>query len=107
MSKLWLIWTKCPEPSALGSGIGTPDVVASEPDMGPSKRWQMARQILWYGGAVSLQRLNGTIEIDGVRQHDRRDGEIQAAGAVALVIIVAIAYFPKTVEEGYAGERVS
>lgn len=57
-------------------------------------------------GAALLrtQRGDGAIEIDGVPQHDRRDGEIQAARAMALQFVRAVVQLAEPVKTHSAGQ---
>lgn len=73
-------------------GLGRPDVIAVERDVLPSERGDMGDEFVGNDFAAGTQFVDGASEIHGVPENDGGDREIEARGAVALVLEGAVAY---------------
>ena len=74
--------------------------------MFPTQWSDMEEQGVGYVDATVTQMTGGPVEIDGVLQDDGRDDQVEAGGAVPLVLEDAVAQLAESVEEDGAGERV-
>ena len=59
------------------------------------------------GVTMVAEELDGALEVAAVPQHDGGDQQVEAAGAVVLVLVRAVADLAQAVEEDGAGERVA
>ncbi len=87
-------------------GAAGPKVVAGQVDVLPSQGrevWQQRRVHRISEGAKGDGR---ALQIDRVPKHDRRGQQIEAAGAIALLLKAAIPNFSEPVKEHGPGERV-
>ena len=83
-----------------------PDIVAGQVDMLPAERGQMGQQMI--GDILGLaQGGDGALEIPRVPQDDRGDEQIEAGGAVLLVLVGAIADFAEPMNEDRPGQAVA
>ena len=55
---------------------------------------------------MTTQCVDGQLQIHGVPQHNGRRDEVQAAGAVALLLEATVPNFPQPVEEHCPGQGV-
>ena len=74
-----------------------PDVIPGQVDVFPAQRRQVGDQVVGDHLSTLAQRLDGAFEVDRVPEHDRRDDEIQPAGAIALVLIRPVTEFAQAV----------
>lgn len=57
--------------------------------------------------AMPAQGIRGPLQVDRIPQHDGRRHQVEATGAVALLLEAAVADFAQAVEEHGTGERVA
>ena len=53
------------------------------------------------------QSAHGSLKVNRVPQHDGRRHQVEATGAVALLLKTTITYFAQAVEEHRSGQRVA
>ena len=73
----------------------------------PAQRREVLEQGLIHGLAVLSDRSNRPLQIDRVPEHDGRRHQVQATGAVSLVLEAPVAHLAQAVEEHGAGQGVS
>ncbi len=86
--------------------MGGPDVIAVEGDVLPSERGDVGDELVGDGFAAGTQLVDGASQIHGVPENDGGDREIEAGGAVALVLERAFADFAEPMEEDGSLESV-
>ncbi len=67
----------------------------------------MSQRVIADSDAVLTQGGNGAFQINGIPECDGRDDQIQAAGAIALVLEASVAQVALAVEEDGTRESVS
>ena len=75
--------------------------------MFPADGRQVSQGLVIYGDAVAAQGSNGAFKIYGVPKNDGCDNQVQAAGAISLVLETAVAEVALAVEEDGTRESVS
>ena len=100
-------WSQGPEFARLHLPILRPDVIPGQVDVLPAQRREVLEQGLIHGLAVLPDRANRPLQIDRVPEHDGRRHQIQAAGAVALVLEAPVAHLAQAIEEHGPGQGVS
>ena len=83
-----------------------PDVIAGQVDVLPAQRREVWQQRPRRRPARVPQRLHRALQIDRVPEHDGGDHQVQAAGAVALVLEAPVAQLAQPVEEHRPCQRV-
>ena len=73
----------------------------------PAQRREVLQQRIIHGLCMTPQRIDGPLQIHGVPQHNGRRDEVQAAGAVALLLEAAVPDFSEPVEEHRPGQRIA
>ncbi len=63
----------------------------------PAQRREVLQQRIIHGLCMTPQRIDGPLQIHGVPQHNGRRDEVQAAGAVALLLEAAVPDFSEPV----------
>jgi hypothetical protein len=93
--------------SAFGNPfVGVPVVIAGQPDVIPAERSDVSEQRV-VDGTTLPESIHGSLEVHGIPERDGGDHEIQAAGAVALVFIGAIADLAEAMKEHGPRERIA
>src|SRR5208282_5119716 len=82
-------------PSAITNRSEIAQVIAVEGDVLPTQRRNVRKKLVGNDFAARAQLVDGAAEIGGVPQDDGGDGEIEAGGAVALVLEGPIADFAR------------
>jgi hypothetical protein len=73
----------------------------------PTDGRQVSQGLVINGDAVAPQGSNGAFKIYGVPKNDGGDNQVQAAGAISLVLEAAVAEVALAVEEDGTRESVS
>ena len=73
--------------------------------MRPAQRREVLQQRIVHGRCMPTQCVEGPLQIHGVPQHNGRRDEVQAAGAVALLLKAAVPDFSQPVGEHRSGQR--
>ena len=73
----------------------------------PAQRREVLQQRIIHGLCMTPQCVDGPLQIHGVPQHNGRRDEVQAAGAVALLLEAAVPDFSQSIEEHRPGQRIA
>ena len=73
----------------------------------PAERPDVGEESVVDGVTMVADELDGALEVAAVPQHDGGDQQVEAAGAVVLVLVRAVADLAQAVEEDGVGERVA
>ena len=87
--------------------VRVPLVVACQSDICPDKRRNVPFDFVWDVHAVLPKILHRGFQIFCFPQDDGSDQRVEAGSFVDLVLVTAIAHFPKLVEEDPTCESVS
>ena len=83
-----------------------PDVIAGEVHMLPAERRQMGQKMI--GHILGLaQGGDGRLQISRVPEDDGGDKQVEAGGAVLLVLVGSVADFAEPMDEDRAGQAVA
>src|SRR3546814_15556986 len=82
-----------------GNGFSVPDIIACEADGLPAEWGDMTGQRWPNVGSTLAEIREGRLQIPCVPQDDRRHEQVQARGAIGLVLEAAVAHLAEPVEE--------
>ena len=88
------------------AALGAPDVVAGQVDVLPTERRQVSQQMVGHILGPS-KGCDGALEVSRVPQDDCGDEQVEAGGAVLLVLVGAVADFPEPMDEDRARQAVA
>lgn len=91
-------WPQGSEFSRIDLGAAFPQVVARQIDVLPTQGRLELQQRIVHGRCMTTQCVNGPLQIHLVPEHDGRRDEVQATGAVALLLKAAVPDFAQPVE---------